>query len=157
MTTYQREFLSHFDNQLIRELEPLLIKHYLEISHYLDIPLKPNWNIYLEAEKLGKLHVYTARKDAGLIGYAAFLVDTNPHYMDSLQAMQDVIYLDPNYRGGRTGLMLIKYAENELRTCGVQVVYHHVKLKHPQLGRLLEALGYEQTDQLYARRLDNGS
>jgi L-amino acid N-acyltransferase YncA len=136
------------------EAEPLLVKHWQEVAHYQDIPLDVDCNAYATAESQGKLRIYTARDCGTLIGYAAFFVSFNPHYASSLQAMQDVIYLDPAHRGGRTGIKLIKHAEAALKAEGVQVIYHHVKAAHPLLGKILEHMHYTAVDTIYGKRLD---
>src|SRR5699024_275904 len=82
------------------ELLPLLEAHYHEVAHYQDIPLCPDRERYEAVEANGMLRLYTARDDAGaLVGYAVFFVQTNAHYATSLQAVQDVLFVHPDYRG----------------------------------------------------------
>lgn len=138
---------------LWEEILPLLQKHYDEIAKYKDIELSPDVDLYNEIELKGKLRCYTVRKDLELIGYAVFLVHHHLHYSKSLQAVQDVVYLDPSHRGGRTGLKLLRYAEEQLKSEGVEIVMHHVKLEHPALGVLLEYMGYEKMEIIYARKI----
>ncbi len=88
-----------------------------------------------------------------LLGYAVFFVGTNPHYRSSLQAVQDVLYLHPDMRRGRTAVNLIRFSEAELKREGVQVIYQHVKLAHPALGILLAREGYEHIEHIYAKRI----
>ena len=82
----------------------------------------------------------------------------NIHYQDSLQALQDVIYVDRELRGNGIGKEFIKWCEEQLRADGVQAIYQHVKNKH-NFGPMLETMGYELVDLIYAKRLDvaNGS
>ena len=101
------------------------------------------------------LAFFTARDEDGkLAGYCVFIVRTNPHYAQSLQAAQDVVYVAPWARG-TTGQRLFAFCEEQLREQGVQAIYHHVKAK-PGLnfGPLLERRGYEAVDIIYAKRLD---
>lgn len=141
-----------------KEALPLLEKHKEEIAHFKDIPLEVDVDNYLDSEKRGALRVYTARLDRGpadpmtLIGYALFIVGTNPHYKSSLQALQDVLYVDPDQRRGATGLALINFCEHELQREGVQVIYHHVKLAHPALGVILNHRGYEEIERVWVKR-----
>ena len=150
------------------EAMPLLEAHWKEVAFYDDIPLSPDWNVYASAAEAGNVIVFTARKDfvgtmvgakamrfdnGVLVGYALYFVKHAPHYQNSYQASQDVIYLDPSVRG-RTGMRFIQYADNELQDLGVQVVFQHMKVGHPALGRVLERLGYKQQDIVYSRRLD---
>ena len=75
----------------------------------------------------------------------------NLHYKQSLQAQQDLLFIDSEYRG--RGMIFIKWCDDQLRTLGVQVVRHHIKLAH-NWGKGLERLGYEAEDVIYSKRLD---
>lgn len=148
---FQREsFVDMFD-----EAAPLLHKHWQEIAHDKDIPLEVDVDAYRQQEQYGGLRVYTARDSESnrLIGYAAFFVRANPHYKSSIQAVQDVIFVDPERRG--MGGALIKYCDEQLKAEGVQKTYHHIKAAH-NFGPLLERIGYELVDLIYCRRLDKG-
>ena len=151
---YQRESFAAVRDEVM----PLLEKHWAEVAHYKDIPLDVDLDLYEEIERAGILRIYTARINspgmAGhkqLIGYLAAMVRTNGHYKRSLQATQDVLFVDPAWRG--CGGELIRHAEEELRLEGVQVLYQHVKAASTA-GRLMEHIGYELVDLLYAKRLD---
>jgi GNAT superfamily N-acetyltransferase len=144
---YQRE--THQD--VIDEIHPLLVRHWKEIAKYPDIPLKPDWIKYQRLEDSGNLRIYTVRDCGGLVGYALFLVDRGLHY-DVRMATQDILFLLPEYRKGRIGVNLIRYAEQRLKSEGVDLVLHHVKTTN-QVGRLLEVMGYEEVDRIYMKRL----
>jgi len=152
---YQRELFDAF----YLEALPLLERHRLEIAHFPDIPLDVDTDRYRNAEQAGVLRIYTARLNHGpsgpltLIGYAVFLLQHNPHYQSSLQAVEDVLYVDPDQRRGRTGIELIRFSEAALKREGVQAVYHHVKLAHPTLGILLAKEGYESIETIYVKRI----
>ena len=148
--TYARECYS---GMLVAELMPLLKAHYLEISANQDIPLDPEWSVYEGCEKNGTLRVYTVRAEGRLIGYEVLFVRANPHYRGSLQAVQDILFVSKEYRHGSLGYRLIKFADDELKKEGVQIVYHHVKAAH-NFGPMLERLDYKLVDLIYARRLD---
>lgn len=139
--------------ELCDELKPLLEKHYTEIAHYLDIPLDPAFEQYIAMENVGALRVFTARLEGKLIGYSIFFVRPNLHYRSSLQAAQDILFIDPDHRKGSFGGRLIAFCDEELKREGVQVVYHHVKKAH-NFGPLLERMGYQLVDLIYGRRLD---
>lgn len=148
---FQREISS--DN-LHSEMLPILEKHYHEIAAFHDIKLNPDFDKYKMLDESGGLRVYTARDEFHqLVGYAVFFVAHNPHYRDSLQATQDVIYIEKSQRGAGIGLKFIDWCDGELRKDGCQVVYHHVKQKH-NFGPLLESLNYKLVDLIFARRLD---
>lgn len=150
-TQYQREFLVDVRDEAI----PLLHRHWEEIALYRDIPLAPRWDVYDKAEATGTLRIYTARKAGELIGYAAFIVMPAIHYAGSLQAAQDVLYVDDKHRNGRVGVALIRYCEIQLKSEGVQLLLQHAKAdpKHV-FGSLLERMGYSKMDVIYSKRLD---
>ena len=150
MTTYQRETFE----EAYKDALPLLEKHWAEISSNLDIALDVNVEAYRLSEKSNLLRIYTARDEGVMVGYVAIFVHKGLHYQQSLQATQDVFYVDPEHRGKMMGLRLIKFVEDNLRKEGVQVICQHVKIKHPALGRLLERSGYTAVERIYQRRLD---
>ena len=134
---------------------PLFVRHFRDVGHYQDIALAPDRETYIKLEQVGLLRVYTARAAGDLIGYAIFFVKPNIHYRHSLQAQQDVIYIQPESRG--FGADFIAWCDEQLKADGCQVVTHHVKAK-PELNfsPLLEAQGYELIDLIYGKRLDKG-
>lgn len=135
------------------EMLPLLEKHYLEIAHFRDIAFEPDKEQYLKIDELGLSRVFTARNVEGkLIGYAVYFVRSNMHYKSSLQAVQDVIYIDRAHRG--FGAEFIHWCDVQLNLEGVQAVYHHVKVAH-NWGPMLERLGYKMVDLIYTKRLDH--
>lgn len=148
MIKFQREKTQ----DIFDELKPLLEKHWAEIAHYQDIPLDPDYEQYKKVEDMGAIRTYTARdENRELLGYAVYFVRHNIHYKMSLQASQDILYIDPSKRG--FGTKFILWCDIQLKSEGVQAVYHHVKAKH-NFGILLERLGYQLVDLIYAKRLD---
>ena len=139
---------------LVIDAMPLLEKHWAELASYKDIPLELDLAQYAKAEEMGILRIYAIRRKSVLIGYAVSILSRHAHYRSSLQAKEDVIYVDPAHRGGLLGFRLVRFCDEQLRLEGVQVVHHHVKLTHPTLGHLLERMGYEAVETLYSKRLD---
>ena len=148
MTAYARETVAG----VLDEIKPLLARHWEEIATYQDIPLDPDYDAYLAAEARGCVRVFTARSDKRLVGYGVFFVG-NLHYRSSRIATQDILFVLPEFRQGRVGYGLVRFISRQLSAEGLQVVYQHVKLAHPALGRLLELDGYEPVETIYARRL----
>lgn len=134
------------------EVMPLLELHWREIAHYQDIPLSPNFKQYAALEDAGLVRTFTARdSEKKLVGYAVFFVRHNLHYQSSLQASQDILFIHPDKRG--FGARFILWCDRQLKEEGVAVVYHHIKVAH-NFGKLLERMGYEMVDLIYAKRLD---
>jgi GNAT superfamily N-acetyltransferase len=150
MIKVQQEQVSEIWGELI----PLLEQHWREIAHYQDIALDVDREAYETLEHIGCIRCWTARAAGALVGYVVFFVRPNMHYRASKQALQDVLFLLPEYRRGRAGVTLIRVAETRLRDEGVQVVYHHAKKRHPRVGELLGRLGYDLVDEIWAKRLD---
>lgn len=148
--TYTRESLAQVRASGI---EALLQAHYLEIAHYPDIPLDVDWNAYEAAEAKGTLRAFIARVNGELVGYMALVVNHNPHYKGSLQAVQDVLYIEPRWRGGWLAYRLLHFAHLSLLAEGVQVIYQHIKAAHDH-SRLLQKLDYQLVDLILAKRLD---
>lgn len=152
ITTFQVEKLSG----VREEIEPLLYAHFLEIAHFQDIPLDPDWTTYEALEQAGALRIFTVRDEyRALIGYAVFAVHRNPHYRGSLQATQDILFLDKPWRGRTIGYRFLAWCDDQLRDEGVQVVRHHFKVAH-DLGPIFARLGYEDEDRIVVKRLDRG-
>ena len=160
---YQRERA----RELWPEILPLLELHWQEIATYADIPLDPDVERYNSMDDAGFLRCYTARgervEDAGkeirhidLIGYSVISVAANLHYRSSKIAMQDVLFVHPDYRRTEAGIGLIRFTEASLCAEGVQVVYQHQKIAHPALGVVLKRQGYEEVERIWAKRLDKG-
>lgn len=151
MSSSDNKFAVERFEDIVEELKPLLALHYHEISHYKDIELKPDFESYQKLQNIGALICFTARRDGQLIGYNLFFVRHNLHYMDSKQAVQDVVFIHPEFRG--FGKKFFVYCDDVLKSQKVQVVYHHIKAAH-NFGAMLESIGYKLVDLIYAKRLD---
>lgn len=149
---FQRELLEK-NERLIEEMWPLLEVHYKTIAHFKDIPLIPDFDAYRTAEKNGGLRIFTARKDGLIYGYSVFFVRRNVHYSTSLQAVQDVLFMDEHFRRGLSGYRFIRWCDDQLRQEGIQVVYHHVKIDH-DFSPVLQRMGYQEIERIWAKRLD---
>jgi hypothetical protein len=137
-------------HEIFQEAIPLLNLHYEEIAHFKDIKLEPDFEAYQKLEESGALRTFTARDQSDqLVGYAVFFIRHNIHYKSSLQAHQDIIFIHPKQRG--FGHAFIAWCDEELRKERVEAVYHHVKAAH-NFGPMLEKMGYQLVDLIYARR-----
>lgn len=161
MLTLQRER----STDLWTEIMPLLIEHKDEVSHYQDIELDPDTQAYDQCEMMDMLRCYTARLNGELIGYSINFLKHNLHYQQSLQGLQDVLFVTKPHRHGRVGVKLIRYKEEQLQAEGTQVTYEHTKaneqirlalkcVNRTDVGAIMERLGYELVDLIYAKRLD---
>lgn len=144
MITYQIE--RAYD--VIEEIQPLIAAHYEEIcAHPEVLTLDPDYDKYVELCDKGFLRIMTVRDEGSLIGYLVCMITPHLHYIDTVFALVDLVYIDPAYRGGTVGYRLFKRAAEDLKTnCGVKIISVHMKIKH-QFRRLLQKLGYVQTEE----------
>lgn len=146
---FQQEFLA----DCYQEAQHLLKMHWEEIALNKDaINLNPDYEQYEEAEKAGMLRIFTARDEAKIVGYFALLVHRSLHYRDHMFATNDVIYLDPEYRKGLTASKMIRFAVDCLTQDGVSMVFINTKI-HKPFDILLERLGFNHVENVYAKRL----
>lgn len=142
-------------------LEDLIALHYDEISSPGEPPLNLNWPRYLMFERLGSYRAVSARRAGKLIGYRSFIVDKPLHYQSLTWAVNDALYVDPDYRKSRVGPRLIQVSDAMLKAEGVAIVLqadrkaHKLATAKPRatLGDLLRRLGYAPMETVYAKRL----
>lgn len=147
MVTYQEE--SFID--IVEELTPLIYEHWEEIALHKDkIKLNPDFNKYIEADELGLIHILTAREEEELIGYFISFVQPHLHYMDTLFAVNDVLFVTKKHRKGRVGYILFKKAEESLKEIGVDVIMIHAKV-HADFKPLMDSLGYDRVEYNYSK------
>ena len=134
------------------EALPLLAKHWTEIAwNRAQIPLDPDWERYGQIERAGKFVCYTLRAKGKLVGYSAYFVDKHLHYRQTTFALNDVLYIDPAYRG-RKGTGFILWCERRLKARGAQV--HGLHIKHSfNWSKLAERIGFQLMDYIYMKWL----
>lgn len=139
---------------LVPEIMPLWEAHWLEIGQDRDrVPLDPDWEKYGRLDELGMLEITAARRDGALVGYVFSAVDTGLHYRTTLFAQQDLRYLRPDCRGGRTALRMAQAHEAQLRARGVVKMIGNVKRHHDRDGRLFRFLGWRAAETLFVKAL----
>lgn len=144
---FQREKFSDF----LDEALPLFMEHYHEAGNFQkDLKFDLDIETFLKLDDNDRLRVYTARADGILAGYCIHHVYNHLHFRNSLHAIQDAIYLIKEQRGN--GKRFIDWIDGQLKSEGVDAVYHYVTLKH-DYSRTLISLGYERADSTYIRRL----
>lgn len=143
---FQRERAS----EILAEIIPLTEKHHKECSRFIEIPLDPNYQLYLDAEKLGRLCVFTARKGSRLCGYAVFFIQPHPHYSKTIQAFCSLLFIDPEYRGA--GMRFIRFCDEALASEGVKIISHTVTTQM-DYSKLLTRLGYEPAELIFERKI----
>jgi GNAT superfamily N-acetyltransferase len=136
----------------VEELKELFPLHYEELCVTKDFPLAPDYDAYKRLADVGMLRCITVRADEELIGYIIFVVQPHLHYMTCKTAFEDIYYIRPDFRKGRVGIRLFKYAEEVLKGIGVNRIIMHTKI-HMDNSKLFEYLGYKWTDKLFTKIL----
>ena len=139
---------------LIEEMIPLWRNHHDEISVYKDMQLSPDFKIYENAEKMGMLRIYTARHEGTLVGYQIYFVHFHPHYSETKEAVQDLLFLSKTMRIGFIGYRFIKWVDDQLFADGVAIIYQNVENTHDH-SALLERLGYQEHERKFSRRINS--
>jgi len=147
MVTYGRESVA----DIKADIEGLLSQHWEEIAMYKDkVKLATDWDTYLKMDEDDTFICLAARDEGKLIGYYASFLMPNLHYMNDLFAVNDVLFLHPDYRKGKNAVGLIKYAESFFKDMGASVITIHMKVSNP-FDRLLEWLGWDYSERLYSK------
>lgn len=147
MITYALESFE----ELLPELKPILPLHYEELALDKDkVPLSPQYNIYIDRERIGELLFVTARKGGELIGYFIGFVSPGLHYSTCLTCIMDIFYIHPDHRGSNAGFELFGYIEKELKRRGVDRWFVGSKV-HLDASWLFERLGFDKAEIMYSK------
>lgn len=124
------------------------------------VPLVVDWPRYRRMERDGVYKAIAAVKAGVLIGYNAFFVEPTPHHSTTLVAMNDVLFLHPDYRHGMEGVLLVSRSEKMLvEELGVKKISYGSK-PYLDLGSrrggatladLLRKLGYQDAETVHAK------
>jgi len=143
-------------DQIIGEGLPLLERHRLEVAKFPDLmKLEIDADMYRLLEGKDRLYIASARENGELIGYFSIFVNNHHHYKRLLVATEDVIYVRPDHRDPFTGILLLRFGEQAMRTRGCHVIIGRTKVEHDH-GRIYQRLGYHPMDTVWIKRLDGG-
>ena len=140
---------------ILDEVKPLLELHWKEIALNQDkIKLNPDWDSYRRLEEAGILQIVTARESGSnqLVGYSADFISRSLHYSDHTFAINDLVFIHPDYRVGRVALGLFAAVEEELKIKCVSLHVLHMKVEH-SFERLADYLGYKKVEYNYSKYL----
>lgn len=137
----------------LAELQSLLPLHYQELALNQDkVPLDPLYEIYIEREKRGEL-LFVVLRDAGeMVGYFIGFIGPGLHYRTCLTCTMDIFYVRPDKRGGRAGIKLFKFVEQELKRRGVNRWFVGSKC-HKDASWLFEHLEFQKVEIYYSKWL----
>ena len=114
-------------------------------------PFNPSFERYDSYAKAGWLVAFTVRDQGKMVGYGLMYVVPSMH-TQSLIAVEDTMFILPEYRQGRNGLRLYEYVEQEMARRGVVEVIVTAK-PGSAACRILEHLGCELINHQYSKHL----
>lgn len=140
-------------------LEDMLWEDFREIEVDQDkVPMAPDWEHYFGLERLGGYRVIAARSEGQLVGHNAFFLNKHTRHKNTTFAINDMVYLAPDYRKGWAGVSIIRESERLLKEAGVVKIQYSVKEDvkigsngHGTVGDLLGSLGYQFIERVYAK------
>jgi GNAT superfamily N-acetyltransferase len=131
-------------------LKPLLPIHYKELALDQDkVPLSPQFDKYIAAEKRGELIFITLRNKGEIVGYFIGFISYGLHYSTCLTCQMDIFYVLPEHRGGGAGFELFKFVEKSLKKRNVQRMFVGSKM-HKDASWLFNKLGYTPVETYYS-------
>lgn len=137
----------------VAELKGLIGGHYEELALDKEAwPLDPRWDVYEAEDRAGVLLFVTLREAGRLVGYFIGNVAPGKHYKTCLTCVMDIFYVHPDFRKGRSGLILFKAVEHELRRRGVNRWFVGTKL-HKSAAVLFKRLKFVEIETYYSKRL----
>ncbi len=147
MITYQEELY----DDIIEEMKPLFVEHYHEVAMYQDkIDLNPDYVAYKAMADAGVIHFLTVRDEGKMIGYTVTLLHAHPHYKDHDMAVNDILYVHPDYRHGEVAPTLLSKLEQIMKQNGVSVMTFHMKT-HKPFETLMSFLAYDKAEALFMK------
>lgn len=149
----QESFLAIYE-----ELLPLFQSHWRELGPYKDrMPLSPNLPVYQFLESIDQLVCFTARHDRSLVGYLIAKTGPGLHYSQTNQAITDIPYVLPEFRGRGIVVRLFGAAEAEFRRRSIGPWFASLKVGStlaPSMDRLLRHVGMVPSDLQFSKWLD---
>lgn len=134
------------------DVKELFQKHHEEVDVY-GIPLDINEQQYKEMNDVDCLLIHTIRDESNkLLGYSMSIVCYHMHHKTSLQARQDVIYINEELRGKGYLKEFLSYIESELKEFGVSYFLIAVP-SHMSWGNSLLKRDYKEVENIYAKEL----
>lgn len=139
------------------ELKVLLPDHYRELALNQDqVPLDPQYEIYIENEHKGGL-LFVALRDAGvMVGYYIGFIAPGLHYKTCLTCITDIFYVRPDKRNGTAGIKMFRFVEKELKRRGVNRWFTGSKVAH-DASALFDYLKFDRVEIFYSKWLGSNN
>lgn len=147
MITAQVESLTEH----LEEMKPLFPAHWAALALDKDkVPLDPQYDIYLERDRLGEVLLVTLRDDGVLRGYFVGFIAPALHYKTCLTLTMDIFWTEMSSRNKFGGIRLFRAVEKEAKRRGVQRIFYGSKL-HNDAARLFKFLKCQKVEVYYTK------
>lgn len=146
--TFQKESLK----DCLEEMKPVWHAHWKETEGYRDgLGFNPDYKLYLEYERIGYYHLFTARHEGELVGDCGMYVRKSMH-TQTIDATEDTIYLYPAYRKGHNGAKFLAFVEEYLtKKMSVREIKTDIKLSNERVAKLMQRIGYRPRSIQYSK------
>lgn len=135
------------------ELKPLLEENFNESGQWFqDIVFDPDYDSYLEMEKIGRLKVFSLRYGGKLVGYSAYFLLPHRHSKRAKLAVNDMIYVVPEYRNGPIIRKCLSVVEKVMEHLGASVLCYSVPVGK-SFKELLNRMGYVDVETTCVKKL----
>jgi len=133
---------------------PFITAHHEEVSLYTSFKLDPDVEKYRLLSDMGIYKAFTMRTSAKseLVGYAGFFMSPMLHFKNNNQAVNDLIYVRPEYRKQGHGKAFIDYINKALKELGADIVYYNIPARM-DWSKMLKERGFAINDFVYSRRI----
>ena len=116
--------------------------------------LNPDKEKYLHYNDIGYHVLYTARDGDKMIGNCGMYITESMHTQTKM-AMEDTIFLLPEYRKGGIAYHFMKFIENDLlNNKKVVEIIQSTKLNKHNASRLLEKMGFQFFAKMYIKQYE---
>ena len=142
-------------------VEDLIIFNWEEVYPVGGPNLDVDWPRLLMLERAGIYRAITARRAGKLIGYNGYFIQPPIRHKAIPWAMNDTLYVDPDFRSSTIGLRLLKESLALLKAEGIAYVTHgNLWPDNSTSGKararfdaLLVRMGFEPIETVYVKRL----
>lgn len=135
------------------EVEPLAETHWFEVINEQGHTPAVDADSFAALDEMGRAMLMVARSGGAVVGYVLALIVPHPHATGLRVAEVNALYLMPELRQGTNAQQMIRRLHQELAAVGVQRVYQAAPISR-NCGALFKSMGYEVTDVLWSRRID---
>lgn len=137
---------------ILEEMKELCFSHAEETEAYKDeMPLDPNFSVYLDLSDQGSLRFVTARDESGkLVGYFSMIIENHPNHKSVKSCTNNLLYVKTSYRKSGVAKEMIQLAEEYLKEVGVELFLFSAKA-HTPLKELAKDLGFDECEVSYSK------